>query len=324
MKGRVSFKPGAVQHVYQNTRNGFLIFYSVKDCLVFFTIFSTVARIHGVRVLGLCLMSDHIHVLVQVDDKEHLSRFVQHYTTWFSQMYNKWHGQKGAFFRGPFGFASKVTDKEIRSAIAYLLNNPVEKQICRRPEEARWNFLAYGSSGNPFSTPLRIRYSNASFRRAIKEVDFERSADRPLNYVQLLLMAQSLNHEEQLQLTDYIITTYNCIDYDVTAGFFGNYDDLVAGVNVAKGSEYSIREDFIAGSDLIYSKMTQSLIEKGAIGSTDDLLRLPEESRKQLLEPLSMITGAGYKKVSKYLHLAYPIVEGNALIHSEIPKSTPF
>ncbi|MBQ7575524.1 MAG: transposase [Bacteroidales bacterium] len=305
MKGRISFKPGAVQHIYQNTCCGFLIFYSIKDYLVFFTLFSTVARIHGIKILGLCLMPDHIHVLVMADNRAALSRFVHHYTTWFSQIYNIWYESKGPFFRSTYGFASKVSSKDIRSAIAYLLNNPVEKQLSKRPEEAQWNFLAYGESRHPFSDPLRLREASAPLRRAVREVTITRDADRPLGYSQLSLMAKDLRPGELKQLTDFIISKYNCIDYDTAAGYFGNYSDLVAGVNTAKGSEYDIREDFVSGSDLIYAKMTKFLIEKKLAGSVEEMLRLPPQKRIELLEPLDIYTGAGYRKVSKYLHLEY-------------------
>lgn len=44
MRGRISFRQGAIQHIYQNTVDGVLIFYSVRDFLVFFTTFATVSR----------------------------------------------------------------------------------------------------------------------------------------------------------------------------------------------------------------------------------------------------------------------------------------
>ena len=96
MKGRVYFGTGAVQHVYQNTHNGFLIFYSVRDCLVFFTVFMTVARLYHVRILGLCLMPDHIHVLLIAQSRKELGRFVHHYTRWYARLWNERHGQSSA------------------------------------------------------------------------------------------------------------------------------------------------------------------------------------------------------------------------------------
>lgn len=311
MKGRLSFHIGAVQHVYQKHYCGYVIFYSVKDCLVFFTMFSITARRFGVRVLGLCIMVDHIHVLVDVPDRGLLGDFVRYYTSWFSREYNSWHGLQGQLFKRPFGVASKSGSKSIRSAIAYLYNNPVEKQLCDRPEQSMWNFLAYGASKNPFSEPLKIDKASASLRHAVQVVKYLRSLEEPISYIQLSNMLNTLNRKEKMQLSEYIIRTYNCIDYEAGAGYFGGYDEMVAAINTTKGSEYSIKEDFVSGSDKIYSKMTNFLLKSNVFESIDALLRLPDEKRFELFEPLALYSGASSKKVAKYLHIN---LEDNTLV----------
>ena len=303
MKGKCSFQIGAVQHVYQRTHGGFLIFYSVKDYLVFFTLFSIAVRKYHIKVLGLCLMVDHIHVLVIADNKQHLSEFVRYYTTGYSWAYNRWHGQRGVFFKGPFGYASKTRDKDIRSAIAYLYNNPVEKQICRRPEQSQWNFLPYMTSRHPFSEPLRLAYAGAPLRRAIREIRTNFASGKPLTYAQLNRLSRNLSSSEQRQLTDYIIWLYNCIDYAAVSNYFGGYPQMITAINTAKGSEYSIPEDFTSGSDRIYSKMTQFLLDTRVLESIDDLMRMGQEEREAFLDPLCRATGASARKVAKFLHL---------------------
>ena len=94
MKGRLFFSDGAIQHICQKTVNGFLIFYSVRDCVVFFTFIATAARRYNIRILGICLMVDHIHVLVEVRSKEEMDQFVSLYTSWFANTYNKWYAYR--------------------------------------------------------------------------------------------------------------------------------------------------------------------------------------------------------------------------------------
>ena len=303
MKGRISFRPGAIQHIYQRTIGGFLIFYTARDYLVFYSIIMTVARQHHIKILGLCLMADHIHILVDVSSKEQLFRFVQHYTSRFTTIWNRQHRQAGAMFLRQYGFASKTSGKDIRSAIAYLYNNPVEKQLCSRPEQSQWNFLPYGSSRHPFSEPLRLDRARAQMRHAIKEVISTRTRGDHLSYAQLSRLSRNLSRSEQLQLTDYIIRIYNRIDYTTAADYFGGYSQLITAINTTKGSEYAIKEDFTSGSDRIYSKMTQFLLESGAVECIDDLLLLSQAERVALLDPLCIATGASVKKASKYLHV---------------------
>ena len=303
MRGRISFKSGAVQHLYQRTIDGFLIFYSVRDYLVFLTILATAARRYNVRLLGLCLMVDHIHILVEAPDKKELDRFVCLYTSWFVKTYNEWYGRKGPFIQEHYGIASKVYDKDIRNAIAYLYNNPVERQICRRAEQARWNLLAYGNCRYPFSHPFRLDKARAPMRRAVEEVRASRQEGRPLNYAQLKRITKFLRPEEQTQLTDFIVGCYNCVEYPELFYRFGSYDELVTAINTTTGSEYAIQEDFVGRSDRIYSQMSTFLLESHRIEAIDDLLRLPEDQRRELLEPLGIRTGASRRQLEKYLHL---------------------
>ena len=82
------YQKGAVGHIFQRARSGFVVFYSVKDSLVFFTIFSLTAAKHRIRVLGLCLMYNHIHVLVEAEDHKTIARFMQELCSKFSKTYN--------------------------------------------------------------------------------------------------------------------------------------------------------------------------------------------------------------------------------------------
>ena len=303
MRGRVYFGAGAVQHIYQKTVGGYLIFYSVRDHLVFYTIISCVARMHNVKVLGLCQMVDHVHILVQVNDLEELRRFVHHYTVWFSQIYNKQHHLSGSLFARPFGFAAKASSKEIRSAIAYLYNNPVERKICSRPEQARWNYLAYGNCNHPFSEPLRLDRASRALRSAMKVVAQLRSGNTPMSYTLLNRITAGLDAREQHQLVDYVIASYNCIDHETTARYFGGYDKMVIAVNTTKGSEYEMREGYVGSTDLVYNQMSRYLLDNKIIGNVEDVMLLDSDSRYGLKLPLSYYTDATPRQIAKYLRL---------------------
>ena len=49
-------------HVYQNTEEGHLIFYSMKDKLFFYTLLASMLRRYGKRVVAMSLMPDHYHL----------------------------------------------------------------------------------------------------------------------------------------------------------------------------------------------------------------------------------------------------------------------
>ena len=303
MRGRLIFNNGAIQHIYQKSVNGFLILYSARDCVVFFTFIATVARRFNIQILGMCLMVDHIHVLIEVGSKAEMDQFVGLYTSWFANTYNKWYGLSGPLFQAKYGVASKVGDKKQRSAIAYLYNNPVERLICNRAEQYPWNFLAYADSRFPFSSPVRLDKARAPMRRAVEEVKSSRKEDLPLNFAQLKRITAPLTPQERKQLYDLIISIYNFVDYPDLFYRFGSYADLVTAISTTTGSEYAIQEEFVGRSDRIYSQMTEFLLESRRIQSIDDLLRMPEAERRDLLEPLCLRTGASRRQLEKYLRL---------------------
>ena len=213
-KGRYRvFKAGALHHIYQRTYDGFLIFYSVRDFLVFFTLFCTIARKCHIRVLGVCLMYDHIHVLVAAPSKKDLSAFVQEYTCRFSRQRNVQYQRKGSFFQRRFGSAPKSGEKKARTAIAYLYNNPVEKKLCKNAEDYQWDFLTYANNSHPFSQPLKLNGASRPMRRAVAEIKSLRATDTPLNYATIERIIKDLSPSEIKQLTDYTVSSFNCIDY---------------------------------------------------------------------------------------------------------------
>ena len=117
-KNKPIVRANAVHHVYQNTRNGYLIFYSVKDYLILFSVISVFARRYGVQILGISLMPDHIHLLVYVRDVDSFRAFMREYTKVFTYLWNRHNRRNGPMINTPFGCAPTLAHKRIRSAIA--------------------------------------------------------------------------------------------------------------------------------------------------------------------------------------------------------------
>lgn len=297
------FKDGAIQHIYQNTVDGFLIFYSVRDYLVFFTLLSIAARKYNVKILGVCLMPDHIHILAIAGRKEDLSQFVCYYTSRFVLLYNPTVNRSGQFFRHSFGSAVKINDKKSRSAIAYLYNNLVEKKLADDVESGQWNFLQYAVRNNPFSTPLVSAKARWPMRRALQMVRIHREQDLPLNYPLIERITKQLNVMEKKQLTDYVIQQYNCIDYPEVIKFFGSYDAMITAFNTTTGSEYDVREVHHKESDAIYHTITKYLLDHYPIVSVKDIFFLTEKERKNMAVNVARATSAPWFQVAKYFHL---------------------
>lgn len=284
------FQGEAVNHVYQRTLSGFNIFYDVEDYLVYYTIFCVMAEKYGLVVYGLCLMIDHIHSLFVASSRKNLSKFVAH-------------GRRGPLFEGRFGSAPKRGLKLLRTAIAYLYNNPVEKLLCRRAQEYRWNFLAYARSSHPYSYKLVIRNAPYKLQRIIKEIDCEAKCGRHLSYSRLRRMFSGLDRDARNQVIDYIIVRYSVIRYDLLESCYGSHENMITAINSNAGSEYDINESMYVKSDKEYWELYRSVCENG-FERAGDVITLSNDEKYRLFGQLARHTSASMVQISKFLHLS--------------------
>ena len=304
-KGRYRvFKAGSLHHIYQRTYDGFLIFYSVRDFLVFFTLFCTIARKYHIRVLGVCLMYDHIHVLVAAPSKKDLSAFVQEYTCRFSRQRNVQYQRKGSFFQRRFGSAPKSGEKKARTAIAYLYNNPVEKKLCKNAEDYQWDFLTYANNSHPFSQPLKLNGASRPMRRAVAEIKSLRATDTPLNYATIERIIKDLSPSEIKQLTDYTVSSFNCIDYQGLEEYYEDFKTMLTAIHSNTGSEYDIKEKVTPDSDTIFKRMLSVIRKMTSYPDMTAVLSLPDSEKQRLAWILSAETGASPQQIAKFLHLS--------------------
>lgn len=304
MKGRVSFQRTAVYHIYQNTVNGHLIFYSARDYIILFTYISLAALRAGVTIIGLCLMPDHIHILVRAESAGAISRFVNIYTSGFVKEYNGWYGRKGPLFNAHFGRAPKIGGKKIRTALAYLYNNPVEKNLSRKAEDYQWNFLAYTVSDYPFSQKTPQRRCRGKMRDALALIKAMRSGGKPLRYALLEECTAGLTEESIRELTDRIICCYNCIDYNGATRYYDNdYGKMILAFSSNTGSEYDITEIFTPGSDAVYYKMAAFIIKVWGRNGIKKIFSMDEVDKIELGVFLAKRTGANKRQLEKFLRI---------------------
>lgn len=292
-----------MNHTYQRSVSGFNIFYEVEDYLVYYTIFSVMSRRYGMVVYGLCLMIDHIHTLTSTSSCKTFSKFMSNVAIQFVKEYNRYHNRVGPLFSECFGSAPKAGLKRLRTAIAYLFNNPVERLLCKRAQEYRWNFLAYAASDNPFSDPLVLKKASRRLRRALKEVDGTLKRNEYMTYVQLKRMFVGMDAREKKQLIDYIIVRYNIIRYDdLITKCYDGYENMLMAINSNAGSEYEVQELRYGRSDAEYRYLYKYVHEKG-FKDAGEVISLPLDSKFKLMVDMMNETSVSKLQICKFLHL---------------------
>ena len=182
-------------------------------------------------------------------------------------------------------------------------NNPVERRLVEKAEQYRWNYLAYAVTDHPFSKKLVIRDAIWPLQKAVKEVKAHFKAGNPLYLSQLERIFAPLGQEEKQQLIDFIISTYNCIDYAAAIRYFGNYDNMLIAMHATTGSEYDLREVFIGKSDAPYGQMTSFLLDNHYVKDIHDILSLSVDEKYELFLQLRQVVNAPGELIFKFLHL---------------------
>ena len=294
---------GEAHHVYQRTKDRGLIFYSVNDYLVFFTIVCTQARLREIEILSLCPMPDHIHLVLVVRSKAQLAVFVQTYAHLFATEWNRRRKKKGHFFSHPFDSAAKLGSKQVRTTLAYSNNNPVERKITERCEQYRWTFLPYYKNKSPYSLPINLSRANSRMRSILKEIDTRYQEGRYLNYAQLERWEKRLSSQEWMQVTDYIIGRWNIIDYEQAVSYSGDFETMIRSFHDNTGSEYEIKEDRDKYSDAVYADCSRIALSEGLVHRLEAIPALPDSQKERIYELLLQRTSARPRQIRKYLWL---------------------
>lgn len=244
MARKTKYDSSGIAHIYQRGLNMSVIFYSVKDILVFYTILYVLKKKYKITVLGVVFMYNHYHLLIKAKSQEVVSCFMRDLETTYSKEFNKDTGIKGHVFEPRYGLSNKKWDKKQREAAAYLYNNPVEKQLSARAVEYRWNFLAYAVSNHPFSDKLVIRKASTQLKKCLQEVRFMFNHGDFLNYTVLKNCFKRLARNEINQIVDFILTTYNVVDYNETISLYGSYEKMLITFDSNTGSDHDMKEDY--------------------------------------------------------------------------------
>lgn len=303
------FRNACVHHIYQKPVEGFVIFHTVRDFLVFLTLLFCVQEKYHVRILCVNPMVDHLHVVLEARSKEELSAFVQEYTSKFVKEYNRSFGRSsGRLFTRRFGCAPKTDGKKARSAIAYAYNNAPERKLCKRAVEYRWNLLAYDENDHPFSEKIDRKRCSPSMRKSIRLVDSFHQNRTPLGYSVLDRLYMDLSGTERQQLTDYILYTYCNVDFDRVYAFYGNREKMLVAIDSNTGNEHDFLEEWVGYTDAVYADMHRLLVKETGMRDVKEILKLPEPSRRALMPALLSQADFIPRQVEKYLQL--PVRKG--------------
>jgi REP element-mobilizing transposase RayT len=161
-----------IYHIIVRGINRQTIFYDDKDYQRFIDTLGRVIDDGGTLLLGYCLMSNHVHLLIQESDTS-ISTVMKRIGTSYAYWYNRKHVRSGHVFQDRFKSENVEDDSYLKTVIRYIHQNPVKAGITLKAESYYWSScrIYYGEKEYPpclTSTSLILGLFGENDSQAIK------------------------------------------------------------------------------------------------------------------------------------------------------------
>ncbi len=128
---------GGIYHVFARGNDRQQIFDDDLDRKTYLLILGDVCDRFSWGRLGYCLMSNHVHLLLETPQGD-LSDGMQRLQNRYAKRFNRRHERTGHLFGERFGSRRVETDEQLIAVTNYIERNPVEAGLCAAPELWPW------------------------------------------------------------------------------------------------------------------------------------------------------------------------------------------
>src|SRR5262245_8130602 len=130
--------PGVPHHVTQRGNRREPVFFSDSDRAAYLACLDDHCRKHAVEVLGYCLMTNHVHLVVVPTTANGLEKVFRPLHTHYAQRLNRQRGWSGHVWQGRY-FSSPLDEAYFWAAMRYVERNPVRAGLVQRAEDYCWS-----------------------------------------------------------------------------------------------------------------------------------------------------------------------------------------
>jgi REP element-mobilizing transposase RayT len=114
------------------------IFFDDEDRYRFYQLLQEVTERYGYRIHAFCLMTNHVHLAIQVGDVP-LSRGMQNLSFRYTRWANWRQGRSGHLFQGRYKALLVDADEYLLALVRYIHLNPLRCGLVTNPSEYRWS-----------------------------------------------------------------------------------------------------------------------------------------------------------------------------------------
>lgn len=127
-----------VYHVMMRGVNRQSIFEDEEDCSRFFEILRLIKKKSDFKVIAWCLMSNHVHLLIQFGN-ESLEKVLKKIDVTYAVYYNKKNEKLGPVFADRFRSEPVEDDAYLITVARYIHRNPLKAGVCKDMSKYQWS-----------------------------------------------------------------------------------------------------------------------------------------------------------------------------------------
>ena len=172
-------------HVMTQGINKSFIFEKHEDILYYIKLLYNTE--FDVKIIAYCIMNNHAHILINVNNSELLGKYMHQVNTKYAIYYNKKYNRVGYVFRNRYKSEVIRDEGHLYNCIYYIYNNPVKANICQKA-----NQYAY-SNYKEFSQKIDIQESEYNF------IDIDTKEEKCKELIRVFLVKNNIKKEEFLR-----------------------------------------------------------------------------------------------------------------------------
>ena len=166
----------AAVHLVNRGNNKQYIFNNDTDKLRYYSLMLELKQENNITIFHYCLMDNHPHLVVWLNDKSRLSKFMKQLSLSYYSYYKKAYGYSGHLWQGRFKSNIIDIDSYLLQCGKYIELNPVRARMVTLPQDylfSSYNFYAYGKADSLLTpSPVYLALSSSPEARRKHYIDF--------------------------------------------------------------------------------------------------------------------------------------------------------
>lgn len=122
-------------HIITQGINKSYIFEKPEDIKYYIKIMYSLSKEQKIKIVGYCIMSNHAHMLIQTENLQALSKYMQRLNTKYGKYYNKKYTRVGYVFRDRYKAEGIYNERYLYNCLKYIYDNPVKAGMCEKAED---------------------------------------------------------------------------------------------------------------------------------------------------------------------------------------------